>query len=175
MVGVKSRLALHGARVIGGRSMFTRSPLKVLLADPDYNQYLLLKQILQAQCKHYCNLFWCGDRIPYNHALRSGVYDLAMISANKNDMDALKVDKTGEHHTPIVLVIDGVTRDDAMMAGQLGVLGILDKQHMDDPALACYLVCAELFHKGELQEGFVANVVMLGKHKQLQRPYTYIH
>lgn len=155
--------------------MFTRSPLKILLADPDYNQYLLLKRILQSKCKHYCNLFWCGDRIQYNHALRLGVYDLAMIDTVKGSLETLRVDKSSEHHTPVVLMMDSVTRDDAMTACQLGVLGILDKHHMDDPALACYLVCAELFHKGELEEGFVANVMMLGRHKQLQRPYTYIH
>jgi DNA-binding NtrC family response regulator len=155
--------------------MFTRSPLKILLADPDYNQYLLLKRILQAKCKHYCNLFWCGDRISYNHALRSGIYDLAMIDAGKENLEALRVDKSSEHHTPVVLMMDSATRDDAMTACQLGVLGILDKHHLDDASLACYLVCAELFHKGELEEGFVANIMMLGKHKQLQRPYTYIH
>ena len=155
--------------------MFTRSPLKVLLADPDYNQYLLLKHILQAKCNHYCNLFWHGDRVQCNHALRSGIYDLAIIEADIHSQDVLKVNKGNNHHTPIVLMIDGVTRDDAMTASQFGVLGILDKHHLDEPSLGCYLACAELFHKGELGEGFIADVVMLGKHKNLQRPYTYIH
>ena len=154
--------------------MLTRSPLKILLADPDYNQYLLLKQILQSKCNHYCKLFWCGDRIQYNHELHSGVYDLAMINAGSETLDTLKVDKSSSH-TPVVLMMESVTRDDAMTACKLGVLGILDKYHMDDPSLACYLVCAELFHKGELEQGFLANIVMLGTHKQLQRPYTYIH
>jgi len=155
--------------------MFTRSPLKVLLADPDYNQYLLLKHILQAKCNHYCNLFWYGDRAQYTHALRSGIYDLAMIDANLDSFDTLSVNKNSHHHTPVVLMMDSVTRDNAMTASQLGVLGVLDKHHLDDPALGCYLVCAELFHKGELEEGFVANIILLGKHKQKQRPYTYIH
>ena len=155
--------------------MFTRSPLKVLLADPDYNQYLLLKQILQSKCNHYCNLFWHGDRAQYNHALRSGIYDLAMIDAGMDSLDTLKVDKDNSHHTPVVLIVDSVTRDSAITASQLGVLGILDKHHLDDSSLGCYLACAELFHKGELEDGFLADVVMLGKHKHLQLPYTYIH
>lgn len=155
--------------------MFTRSPLKVLLADPDYNQYLALKHILRARCRHYCNLFWNGDRALYNHALRSGVYDLAIIDAEVHDLESLSPDKSSFHHTPVVLMVDQVTREKAMSASKIGVLGIMDKHHMDEPALACYLACAELFHQGELEDGFVADVLMLGNHKQLQRPYTYIH
>jgi DNA-binding NtrC family response regulator len=155
--------------------MFTRSPLKVLLADPDYNQYLLLKHILQAKCRHYCNLFWYGDRAQYNHALRSGIYDLAIIDAGIDDLDTLKLDKNNQNHTPVVLMVEKVTRENAISASKIGVLGIVDKHHMDEPSLACYLACAELFHQGELGDGFVADVVMLGKHKHLQRPYTYIH
>lgn len=153
--------------------MLTRSPLKVLLADPDYNQYLALKQILQARCRHYCNLFWYGDHIRNNHALRSGVYDLAII--NLDDFDNLSWDKSSPHNTPVVLMVDQVTREQAISASKIGVLGIVDKHHMDEPALACYLACADLFHQGELEGGFVADVLMLGKHKHLQRSYTYIH
>jgi len=36
-------------------------------------------------------------------------------------------------------------------------------------------VCAELFHRGELEEGFVAEVPVLGKYSMLQNTYTYIH
>ena len=155
--------------------MLTRSPLKVLLADPDYNQYLALKHILQARCRHYCNLFWHGDRVQYRQALRSGVYDLAIIDAAIDDLDNPGLDESSSRHTPVVLMVDQVTREKAMSASKMGVLGIMDKQHMDEPALACYLACADLFHQGELEGGFVADVLMLGKHKHLQRAYTYIH
>jgi len=152
-----------------------RSPLKILVADPHYNQYLLLKHILQNRCNHYCNLFWYGEYAQYHYAIRSGIYDLAIIDADLDRLETLKVDKQSAHHTPVVLMVDHVTRDDAMAASECGVLGLLDKHHLDDPSLACYLTCAELFHNGELEDGFVADVVMLGHHKHSQHPYTYIH
>jgi len=155
--------------------MLTRSPLKILVADPHYHQYLLLKHIFQTRCNHACNLFWYGERTQYNYAIRSGIYDLAIVDANLNRLDTLKVDKKSTHHTPVVLMVDRVTRSAAMEASEYGVLGMLDKHHLDDPSLACYLACAELFHNGELEAGFVADVAMLGHHKHKQHAYTYIH
>lgn len=155
--------------------MLTRSPLKILVADPHYHQYLLLKHIFQTRSNRACNLFWYGEKAQYNYAIRSGIYDLAIVDASLDRLNTLKVDKNSTHHTPVVLMMDKVTRGAAMEASQYGVLGVLDKHHLDDTSLACYLACAELFHNGELEEGFMADVAMLGHHNHKQHPYTYIH
>ena len=153
--------------------MLAKSPLKVVIADANYQHYLNMKYLLASRCGSYCNLFWYGS---YEHCLSHlfhGHFDLALVEASASTATLLQQLKDQPSHTPVVLMVDAVTRDGAMQASHSGVVGLLDRQSPEEQALAYYLVCAELFHQHELEEGFFANVPVLGRHHH--RGYTYIH
>ena len=154
--------------------MLTKSPLKVVLADARYEHYLQLKHLLTRRCAGYCHLFWFGNGQECMQGLCSGHFDLALVDQNASTPILLNNIKTIPHHTPIVLMVDAVTRDRAMEASYSGLFGLLDKHHFDEVALGYYLACAELFHQEELEAGFFADVTMLG-HTRWQHGYTFIH
>lgn len=126
--------------------MHTDQPLKILLADAEYTQYLLLKRLFAENHRCRTHLYWCGERDQYTHAILTGIYDLALIEYNVDSLEALDYVELGNGHTPVVLMTDKISEDLFVRANACGVRGYVSRRAPDKKRLDSYLSFA-LWHR----------------------------
>ena len=122
------------------------NPLKLLLADDKYNQYLHLKNILadpRMQSSVATEMFWCGEESEISIALQSNLYDLAVIAYSAASLFAAEYARSLGIHTPVVMTIDRNGKLPAARVRISGILAIIDRQHIDRAVLQHYLLYAE--------------------------------
>lgn len=131
--------------------MHQMMPLKILLADTDYSQYLSLKQMLSVKNGFRAKILWCGERDQYRCAILAGIYDLVLMDYSIESLFVLEQVITEGCHTPVVMLAENpdsvITR-----AVKCGALGVLDRARPERNTLKHYLLYANLYRNGELAE-----------------------
>lgn len=130
-------------------------PLKILLADKDYQFYLSLrKQLagLSASGKDTpCELIWCGERKEMIRAAQADVYDLVLFDYDDCGGRLLQRTERAGVRTPIVALTDGSQYSETK-ARRDGAFGCIAKPSWDLSMLKHYLLCADLYRTGELHQ-----------------------
>jgi len=114
--------------------------LRILLADPDYNEYLLFKNLLAPDADLTVSLLWCGEVDRICSALRSGFYDVVLMCCCDENIAALEAAMHEGCVTQVVMLDDELV--DHIVPSCARVLGVLDRRHPECNALKYFLRCA---------------------------------
>jgi len=148
-------------------------PLKILLADTDYSQYLSLKQLLSVKNGFRAKILWCGERDHYRSAILAGIYDLVLMDCSVESLFILEQVIAEGCRTPIVMLAESPNTI-APRALKCGALGVLDRSQPERNSLKHYLLCADLYRSGELAEHLSSGLATHPQHKYSQSVLTFV-
>jgi DNA-binding NtrC family response regulator len=120
------------------------APLKVLLADTDYNEYLLLRELFSVDDDLCVGMLWCGECDQFYPAIQTGFYDLVLMRHCDESLSVLERVANNGCHTPVIMLTDGSCAAGMISNAKCGVLGVLDRQHPKLDSLKCFLQDAGL-------------------------------
>lgn len=123
-----------------------RAPLKILLADTDYSDFLSLKQLLSAENGFHIEFLWCGERDQYHIAVRTGIYDLVLMDYCVESLQLLEQVLQEGGCVPVVLLADQASDTSTVRAARCGALGVLSRKCPEQHSLKYFLLCADHHH-----------------------------
>jgi two-component system cell cycle sensor histidine kinase/response regulator CckA len=123
-----------------------KAPLKILLADTDYSEFLSLKQLLSEKNGFYIQFFWCGERDQYRTAVRTGMYDLILMDYCVESLFVLEQAIDEGCRTPVVLLADQSSNSLTTRAARCGALGVLNRKQPEQHSLKYFVLCADRYH-----------------------------
>jgi DNA-binding NarL/FixJ family response regulator len=123
-----------------------KAPLKILLADTDYGDFLSLKHLLSEKNGFHIQFLWCGERDQYRTAVRTGIYDLVLMDYCVESLFVLEQAISEGCFTPVVLLADQSSDALTMRAARCGALGVLNRKNPERYSLKYFLLCADMRH-----------------------------
>jgi len=123
-----------------------KAPLKILLADTDYSEFLSLKQLLSEKNGFHIQFLWCGERDQYRIAVLTGIYDLVLMDYCVESLFVLEQAIHEGCCTPVVLLADQSSDALTMRAARCGALGVLNRKQPEQHSLKYFLLCADKHH-----------------------------
>lgn len=124
----------------------SREPLKILLADTSYSDFLSLKQLLSEENGFHIQFLWCGERDQYHNAVRAGIYDLVLMDYCVESLQLLEQALHEGCCIPVVLLADHANETSTVRAARCGALGVLSRKRPQQHSLKYFLLCADQHH-----------------------------
>lgn len=123
-----------------------RQPLKILLADTDYGDFLSLKRLLSVKNGFNIQFLWCGERDQYHTAFRAGIYDLVLMDYCVESLQFLEQAFHEGCCIPVVMLADQISDTSTVRAARCGALGVLNRKRPEPHSLKYFLLCADKHH-----------------------------
>jgi len=156
-----------------------KAPLKILLADTEYSQYLALKQLLSVKNGFRAKVLWCGERDQYLNAMLTGIYDMVLMDYSVESLFILEHAIVEGCRTPVVMLADQSSETLMMRAAKCGALGVLSRKQPEQHSLKYFLLSAEMHrHQGgdrQMKEEYVSDdTTVLARNKLPLSPTSLV-
>ena len=158
----------------------SKTPLKILLADTEYSQYLALRELLSVKNGFSAKVLWCGERDQYLHAMLTGIYDMVLMDYSPESLFILEHAIIEGCCTPVVMLADQGSDVLMIRAAKCGAFGVLNRKQPEQHSLKYFLLSAEM-HRYQSHDRLV-NVEyvdddrnVLTRNKSLLSPVSLVH
>ncbi len=124
-------------------------PIKVLLVDIEYRQFLHCREMLASLKEFHTDLLWCGELEEANKAIRSAAYDLVILNTEQCDYELFHELLQSGSCTPLVALTGDEDEFERLKLLSNAVIGVLNPRAPDLRFLRYFLLQADMHRRGE--------------------------